>query len=490
MILTNAEKSLFAKLRTIAVDNAVVARAAGGCVRDKLMGLESHDIDIAVEGMSGREFAELVRAKHGGNIHVIEARPEQSKHLETAQVTIDGQLVDFVGLRTEVYGDSRIPEIRPATPFEDAMRRDLTINAMFFNINNGCIEDHTGMGRYDLEHRIARTPLGPWKTFQDDPLRILRVIRFCARFDLDPTDEVVIAAQNPNIQSAFLQKISRERIWAEMVGAAEPNGWKRGFLNGPDPYYALTLINTFGFRDLLFYPEDEGLEPWDREQNNIYHDLNVWEHTNLALRFLIEELPKPENPEDEAMRILALLFHDLGKLDPKFTQIHPDGEHWQFKKHEVRSFDLAKKQLEWLTAPAKFTERCCRLVKFHGRFQDDLNNRSLRRTLRDMGDDWEHLLDIAFADGNGKKRTFKKRPVREMFMGLRERFKKIIEDQAGVTTIVRPINGNDLMELGIKPGPKMGEIFKALDEELLDKPLMTREEALELARNIERKAKE
>jgi len=484
MILTNAEKSLFAKLRTIAVAEGAVIRAAGGWVRDKLMGLESHDIDIAVEGMSGREFAEKVRAQHGGNIHVIAARPDQSKHLETAQVTIDGQLIDFVGLRTEVYADSRIPEVRPATPFEDAMRRDLTINAMFFNINDCRIEDHTGMGRYDLEHRIARTPLGPWKTFQDDPLRILRVVRFCARFDLDPTDEVVCAANNLNIQVAFRQKISRERIWSEMVGAAEPDGWKRGFLNGPDPMYALDLIKAFGFRDLLFFPEDEGLEPWERDQNNVYHDLNVWEHTKLALRFLIEELPKPEDPEDEALRILALLFHDLGKLDPKFTQMHPDGEHWQFKKHEVRSFDLAKKQLEWLTAPAKFTERCCRLVKFHGRFQDELNDKSLRRTLRDMDDDWEHLLDVAYADGNGKLRTFMKRPVRELFTSLRERFKKIIEDQAGVTKVVRPISGHDLKEIGIKPGPKMGEIFKALDEELLGNPLMSKDEAIELARSM------
>lgn len=481
------ERNIFQILLDVVREKAphVVLRVAGGYVRDKILCIDSHDIDIAVEGMSGREFAELVQARYGGKIAVIEARPNQSKHLETAQTSVCGKMIDFVGLRTEVYSnESRIPQVRPATAFEDAMRRDLTINAMFWNINDAQLEDLSGMGMYDLEHRIARTPIGPWKTFDDDPLRILRTVRFCAKFDLTPTDELVYAARNPNIQEAFLKKISRERMWKEMAGEAEPEGWKRGFLNGPNPLLAIRLLCIFNFRDVLFWPSDESLESFDRDQNNVYHDLTVWDHTHLALTFLLKKIPRVEDPEDEAVRILSLIFHDLGKLDPAFTQKHPDGVHWQFKKHEVRSMDLAKKQLEWFTAPRNVIDRVCRIVQYHGRFQDNLNDRSLRRTLRDMDDDWEHLLDIAYADANGKERTFGKQPIASLFESYRERFKKIIEDQAGMTKIVRPINGHDLIGIGISPGPKMGEIFKAIDEELLSNPQMTSERAFEIAKEI------
>ncbi len=110
---------------------------------------------------------------------MIKSNSDKSKHLETAVVKVNGIFIDLVNLRSEEYGeDSRVPIIKIGTPLEDALRRDLTINSMFYNINSNTIEDLTGRGISDLKNRVAMTPLPPLKTFIDDPLRVLRVIRF------------------------------------------------------------------------------------------------------------------------------------------------------------------------------------------------------------------------------------------------------------------------------------------------------------------------
>ena len=110
---------------------------------------------------------------------VIKSNNEKSKHLETAVIKVMDEFIDLVNLRSEEYGeDSRVPEIKIGTPEQDAYRRDLTINSLFYNINKGEVEDLTGRGLSDMKEAIARTPLDPFKTFTDDPLRVLRSIRF------------------------------------------------------------------------------------------------------------------------------------------------------------------------------------------------------------------------------------------------------------------------------------------------------------------------
>lgn len=148
-------------------------RVAGGWVRDKLLGIPSYDIDIALDDMMGKEFAELINTKlYPGQkkYGVVERNAENSKHLETACIKVHGIMLDLVNLRSEEYTeDSRVPEIQIGTPLQDAERRDLTINALFYNINERKIEDFT-TGLKDLEDMIIRTPLEPEQTFLDDPL--------------------------------------------------------------------------------------------------------------------------------------------------------------------------------------------------------------------------------------------------------------------------------------------------------------------------------
>mmetsp|Transcript_4126 Transcript_4126/g.11998 ORF Transcript_4126/g.11998 Transcript_4126/m.11998 type:complete len:165 (+) Transcript_4126:106-600(+) len=158
--LNEEERRLFDLLRSVARglgDKQVEVRCAGGWVRDKLLGRGSDDIDIALDTMSGEEFANHLNeylTSHGeqrANVAVIRSNPDQSKHLETAKVKYQGIEIDFVNLRSESYAStSRIPEIEFGTAEEDAVRRDFTINALFYNIGQGNVEDLTGKGLEDL----------------------------------------------------------------------------------------------------------------------------------------------------------------------------------------------------------------------------------------------------------------------------------------------------------------------------------------------------
>lgn len=225
-------------------------RFTGGWVRDKLLGVGSHDIDVAINDMTGYQFGLKMKEyleiegnpeKYGllgiaeaeekasgakktvdksrivAGLHKIEANPEKSKHLETVTTRVFGLDIDLVNLRKEVYTeDSRNPQMEFGTPEEDAERRDATINAMFYNLQTQTIEDFTNRGFDDMEAKIIRTPLEPYQTFKDDPLRVLRLIRFASRLGylIDPASEECM--KDTTIQKALEAKISRERVGVEL----------------------------------------------------------------------------------------------------------------------------------------------------------------------------------------------------------------------------------------------------------------------------------
>eukprot|EP00897_Mesotaenium_endlicherianum_P000748 jgi/Mesen1/10674/ME000009S10466 len=204
--LTEIEQRIFSTLMETVRENKLKTqlRVAGGWVRDKLLGRDCYDIDIALDDVMGREFAEKVHAHLVGRgeevreAHIIQCNPEQSKHLETATMNVHGMSIDFVNLRAETYAESsRIPVVEFGSASDDAMRRDLTINSLFYNINTGSVEDLTGQGKHrrlsplrsalprlaDLRAGIIQTPLPSQQTFLDDPLRVLRAVRFVGVFD-------------------------------------------------------------------------------------------------------------------------------------------------------------------------------------------------------------------------------------------------------------------------------------------------------------------
>ncbi|KPI83861.1 putative tRNA nucleotidyltransferase [Leptomonas seymouri] len=231
--ISTAHQNVFASLLNVdrEYELKTTLRVAGGWVRDMLLGLVSNDIDIAIETpangepVSGEVFALRVaeyQQAHGDRAHtvsVIRANPAMSKHIETATVRVHEIPVEFCALRTDVYTDaSRIPQVRPGTPLEDALRRDFTINALFFNLHTGMVEDFT-TGLDDLQHRVIRCPLEPRTTFTDDPLRLLRGVRFVGQlgalnFSLDPS---VTECVDEDLLQVLQQKVSRERIGKEFV---------------------------------------------------------------------------------------------------------------------------------------------------------------------------------------------------------------------------------------------------------------------------------
>lgn len=219
LVITNEEKMIFDMILSCKPKN-VTARVAGGWVRDKIMGISSNDMDIALENISGYNFALLLQSnfsKSISKVSIIQTNPEKSKHLETAVCKIKDKMVDFVNLRTEIYSDSRIPIIIPSNPYEDAFRRDLSINSLFYNIETKEVEDFTKIGLYDIRNHILRTPLDPYLTFKDDPLRILRVFRFRAKLNFNIHDSIIKALENEDLKDMLSKKVSKERISIELI---------------------------------------------------------------------------------------------------------------------------------------------------------------------------------------------------------------------------------------------------------------------------------
>ena len=245
------EAALFDTLTKAAAHQGLstTLRCAGGWVRDKLLGKTSPDIDIALDDILGAAFAEHVNAylaDQGQTTHgvgVIQSNPDQSKHLETARMRIQDVWIDLVNLRSEDYAqDSRIPEMTFGTPEQDALRRDLTINALFYNLHTKAVEDFTGRGLADLDAGRICTPLPPRETFLDDPLRALRAVRFAARFGFVVVPDLLAASADPEVLAALDTKVSRERVGTEIVGMCE----------GPDPTRAMELLHEAGLAPSVF----------------------------------------------------------------------------------------------------------------------------------------------------------------------------------------------------------------------------------------------
>ena len=206
-------------------------RFTGGWVRDKLLGMTSMDIDVGIDTMTGFKFGTLMKqylarpeisSKYDesvvGGLARIEANPEKSKHLETVTTRILGLDIDLVNLRKETYVEnSRNPLMEFGTPEEDAFRRDATVNALFYDISSSKVEDLTGRGLEDMKLKVIKTPLAPLQTFTDDPLRVLRAIRFASRLDYEIAADDESAMSDASIKKALRLKISRERIGVEIT---------------------------------------------------------------------------------------------------------------------------------------------------------------------------------------------------------------------------------------------------------------------------------
>ncbi|MCO5582800.1 hypothetical protein L7F22_036699 [Adiantum nelumboides] len=232
--LSNLEEKIFDTLKAVLVHFKVDSqlRVAGGWVRDKLLGQKCHDIEIALKTCWERPS--------------VTRDPKQSKHLESARMKIFGVDIDFVNLRADTYAEnSYISSTQFGTPEEDALRRDLTINSLFYNINTGSIEDFTGRGLPDLHEGTIATPLPPKTTLLDDPFRVLRALRFAARFDYSIQEDLRQAAADVAVRTALSNRISREQVGVEIDA----------MINGELGLYAALLPPSKSFNRQLKYKQ-------------------------------------------------------------------------------------------------------------------------------------------------------------------------------------------------------------------------------------------
>jgi len=493
--LTPDEKEVFSVIREIIAKYtpSTQAFAVGGWVRDKLLKIPSNDIDVMISNMSGEAFAKLVtRHLNLKNAHVIRENPEKSKFITTAKAYIPlssgvTQEIDFAQARSEVYReDSRIPDLKPATPQEDAYRRDLTINSLFYNINDNKLEDFTGMGIKDLISNTFRTPLEPVKTFSDDPLRIFRVVRLAAKYNgiIDP--QTYQAMNNPALRDEIKQKVSKERIGQEFLK----------MLKNPNPDYALKLLKDTGLWEDIIAEALKGtkyegkMAQLDMNQNNVNHQLTLWEHTLQVVKNILNKYPEADS-EKRITMVLAALTHDLGKLFKDIqgqSKSHPGNT--SYLGHADESKNIAEYILKYLRIGDPYIKQVSGLAHSHMRphhftEQEQGGARALRKFLRNMGEaslNWLDVFNLAVADAYSKGLEIDPNTVKqyqELEQKLQEAFTTLSPTK---DTSIKPIlNGNEIMQiLNVKPGAWMAEITNFVKELRDENPNITKEEAARL----------
>jgi len=422
-----SDQDLLRLLKQAAAESGVQAWLVGGYVRDKLLGREHPDADVVVEEGGGERMAARF-AKLAG------VRPPVTfERFGTAQVTLPDHIVEFVSARSESYVESsRKPDVRPASLEEDLRRRDFTINTLLMDFD-GNVHDRLGMGRADLESRVIRTPVPPQLTFQDDPLRMLRAVRFAAVLDFTPVPEVMDA-----------MRAMRGRLVAPVISAERVADELRKMLISPRPSKAIELLDEGELLQVIL-PE---ISACKGVKQGGYHTHDVYGHTLLAL----------QDTEPDLLLRLAALFHDVGKP----LTATPDGA---FIGHEVVGAQLAAGVLERLRFATREIDIVKRLVRMHLRpvfYESEWTDGAVRRLARDAGDQLGRLMGLARADVRASAY-----PDQAKLDELQRRLEAVREETPSRMTT--PIDGDDIMRLrGIQAGPEVGRIKARLTELVLD----------------------
>ena len=439
--------------------------ACGGYVRDELSGREPKDLDIVVDKPDGGILFSNWITKKIGN-YKENSNPVIFKNFGTAKFNLNGVTyngVDLTGFeiesvmpRSEEYtAGSRKPSVQQSTLKGDAERRDTTFNSLFKNISTGEILDLTGKGREDLEKGIIRTPIDPDKTFTDDALRMLRIVRFYAKYGYEIPMYIIKALKK---NASQLQNISSERIQSELD--------KMLVTTRPDK--ALKLLKITG---LLNYIVPEFKESYRMTQNK-YHTKTVWGHT-------LDVLSKTQ---PVLVQRLMGLFHDIGKTITKTVEPETGGVH--FYGHEYEGTKMVEDIMSRLKYPRELIDAVKLGVKNHMRLKQagdvdiKIKDKTLLKFRNEMGEQLENILNLIHAD------NLSHAPGSELpnqITGIRQRLEKLKEIP---TKPKMPISGYDLQELGLKPGPIFKEIMSSVAEAWYENPSLSKEQALEIAKRI------
>ncbi len=425
----------------LADENGIEAYVVGGCVRDYLLELGDKDVDILVIG-DGVEFAKKVAKRLGTETVVAFER------FGTAMVPMNGGKVEFVGARKEKYdANSRKPVVEIGTLKDDLLRRDFTVNALAVSINKatfGKLHDEFN-GLQDLRDGILRTPLDPVKTFEDDPLRIMRAIRFASQLGFTIEEKAFDAIETMNDR---LTIISQERITDEFLK----------ILKTEKPSVGVRLMFDTGVMHIVF-PEVAQMAGVDQRKD--HHHKDVFLHTCIVL----DNIAK--TTDNVWLRFTALV-HDIAK--PR-TKAFKEGIGWTFHGHEEIGARMMKSIFRRLKLPLDPLPYVEKLVRLHLRpmvlVDEIVTDSAVRRLVFDAGNEIDDLMKLCRADITSKNPKLVEKYLRNYDVVMQKIVE--VEERDRLRNWQPPVNGDEIMAVcGLQPGKQVGILKTAIEEAILD----------------------
>jgi len=434
---------------------------AGGYVRDEFLGIDPKDMDLVVNKPNGGvEFSDWITKKIGaykqGSNPVIASKYGTAK-FNLRGITHNGQDlsdmdIEAVMPRKETYDDpnSRNPTVVPGTMKDDAERRDFTTNSLLKDLTTQEILDLTGQGIADIKRGIIRTAIQPDQIFSDDPLRMLRAVRFTMKYNWDLPMFMIRAIKK---NAPRMEIISKERIRDEL----------NKMIQTGSPHRAIKLLRIVG---LLPYTIPE-LIPAIKMTQNVHHKDDVFDHTLDVL--------SRTNPV--LVQRLMALFHDIGKTVTR--SVTPTGVH--FYRHEDEGAKITRVIMQRLKYPTELIDAVCKGVENHMRLKGggdeaNISDKALRKFRVDMGEQLEDTLDLIHADNTAhadasampNQINLIKARLATLDMNLVKKKPQL------------PINGHDLITLGVKPGPKFAELLGKVTDAWYEDPRIDKNQAMDI----------